>query len=388
MHTANCEPHSRRLAGRVLLFIAFFGITCLGAYYGLGLGWRGAQFFFAYQELGFVRRGFPATLLYPFSFLRTRTGIEGIVWTFLFVFAFNFSKFFLECTERLTPKRRWALALCCALSPGLFVRLGYDFGRFDILGLIWAIAAFSWIEQRRWMVLSLTLSALVLSHEAAVIIHLPIIIAYARIMQSQRNLQFLRRDLCWLCLPGLAFAAVMIGGRFHDGLDVLTARFQADAEARNAMDEQRIDPDALAVLSRTFRENIDFNIRSFFPKMAWLHLAIIIPWFCLPLSWTKSFYRKNSIPLDLLFYVSFSPLLLSLIAIDYSRWVALSSINLLFAVLLHCRIADDSSRVELATAPLTAALLSTFLLGPISNTKSFPLFFTLLQHVLPWDFTW
>lgn len=140
-------------------------------------------------------------------------------------------------------------------------------------------------------------------------------------------------------------------------------------------------------------------------------MPLILAWASLQVGFATLFYRRNQLPLDLMFLSAFSPLFLSLIAIDFYRWVALSSINLLAVQLIKCKSQarehqrssilheydqrscglgerEVSCSCDVRMDRITALLLLSSLLGPISNTKSFPFFFTLIAKLLPWELRW
>lgn len=381
--TLSTRPAPAVIAGAFLLF-ALAGYV-FGKWYmrlGWDLGWRTSQFFFSYQELGFVKRALVGSALHPFPGLLRNEVFFALSWVFILAFVGLFARWFAHATSGLETRTRWLLLGLCASSPALFLRQGFDLGRFDVLGLIAAVLGLHAIGRDRPLVAGVASAIALLAHEAYLLINLPLLLAFQITRGGPPTLPF-RSALLQLLVPAAVVAAALfLFGGYEPGLPALRGHFAADPHylaAKGAVDE-----DAIAVLTRGLRENVDFVARMFWEKKAWLHLPLIFAWGALMMRFVLAFYRANALRRDLLFHAALTPLLLSAIASDYYRWVALTATNLFFVVLLQLeRLRDDGHAAVVPAGPATSALIATMLLGPISNTKSFPLLFIVLERIFP-----
>lgn len=367
-----------------------FALATLGGYFfgrwymntGWGLGWRTTQFFFSYQELGFVKRAIVGSVLQPFPALRQNAVFLALSAGFIAIFVGQVTRWFTSASPALFRRdAAWLLAIC-ATSPALFLRQGFDIGRYDVLGFIAVLAGFRALERGRpWLAAAASALAL-LAHEAYLLINLPLVVAFCLTRADSPEPRG-QKLTSLLALPLAVTVLLVLFGRYEAGLDELVRRFGADARYLAAKGGG-VDDDALAVLTRGFADNVDFVAEMFWSKKAWLHLPIIAAWLALMTRFFFRFHRDNALPRDLLFYASFTPLLLSAIASDYYRWVALTATNMFIVVLVQLsRLADRGQTARIPTGVATWTLIATGLLGPISNTKSFPLLFLALERVWP-----
>ena len=355
---------------------------------GGGLGWRASQFFFNYQDLGFVKRALIGSLLHPFPVLQTRGALFAISWAFLLVFVGLFTGLFARKCRTLSASEWTRLLLLCAASPAFFLRLGFDFGRFDVLGLIAVLLAFSAIERGQPLVAGGVSALTLLAHEAYLLINLPLVAAFYWSIHGRPDRRNLRGYAGLLLPPLIVFALLTLYGRYEPGLKPLAAYF-ASRPAYLAACGGEVNLDAIEVLTRTYGETFAYTCRLFWEKKALLHLPIIAAWGTLMTFFLTSFYRSNGLRRDVLFYAAFSPLLLCAIASDYYRWVALAAINMFLVTILHLgRAAQTGASLIIPAGPATWFLLATSLLGPISNTKSFPLVFLILDWLFPGKIVW
>ncbi len=382
--------------------LVVFGLTLVamlvgattGWYYmmrpGFSAGWRTSQYFFAYQDLGFVKRGLPATLMHSFPALCTQTGILLTYAAFLLGFAWLFARFFSRALQEAAARERALLLLLCLLTPGFVMRLSFDYGRFDILGIAAVVTGVLWLEQGRRALVALACVVAVLSHEAFVVINLPLLLAYAWTREEGRpQRERILSILSWLWAPSLAFLAIAVLGQYEPGLDALVAFFSKHQAYLAAVNGHAPDADALSVLARDPAENVGYASRMFWEKKAWLHLPVIGAWLAVFTTYYISFFRGNKQVLGLLFISAFSPLFLSVIACDYYRWVALASVNMVLVMaIVAWRSAKETQPVVVPAGLAFWFLIASSLLGPISNTKSFPYLFMFLERCSPWPFTW
>jgi len=369
--------------GYDLLWCALSGAPFHPAF---GVNLRTTQYFFNYQDLGFIKRGLVGTMLHPFPALTTRVGLALVGWALLLVFALQFWSFFLAATASVAGRGRGILALLCAATPAFLLRLGNDFGRFDVIDLMAALACFSLLWRSRWFLASIPAALAILVHEDFLFFQLPLIVALAATLPGDGK----RKPwLSLLALPAAATAAVFLWGRSRLGLDPLIGYFAHNPRYLAAVPGGQVQVEEVAVLARTLRDNFALNGRMFAQKLAWLHLPVILAWFWFAGRHAAHFYRRNGLAKDLLFYAAFCPLLLGLVGFDYYRWVAMAAVNLLLVILLQCR-----RRAEAGVDPVidwdgsAKVLTASALLGPIGNTKSFLYLFLFLHQVSPWSFNW
>jgi len=362
----------------------FVAVWAGGNGFRIELGWKTSQFFFNYQGLGFVKRALIGTILHPFPALQRIGWLFTIAALLIAGFAALFAQALSAAVSDMPSRQRWLLIAICVSSPGLFQRYGFDIGRFDVLGLAATLLSFTALDRGRWLLAAAISAVALLSHEAYVIITLPLLLAYC-----VRRPEFsLRRAVIFLSLPTVVFAALFLHGTYGHGIDRLTAYFAASPTYMAATNGQ-VDVDAVSVLTRSLRETFEYTQKMFFEKRAYIHIPIILLWGAIMTWFFGLFYRLNGLRRDVLFYASFSPLLLSAIACDYYRWVSLAATNALFVMLIHCR--ERRSNGTIAVIPTSAAawlLLATALFGPISNTKSFPIFFIAMERIFHVRLVW
>lgn len=393
-----------RLCGKPPVVLALFCLALL-------LGWRGfdillavatgrpldfpftvnlrtTQYFFCYQELGFIRRGLVGTLLHPFPALTTRIGLALVTWAILAAFALQFWRFFLDCTAAIADRGRGILALLCAAMPAFFPRLGYDFGRFDPLDLVAGLAGIVCVLNRRWLIAAVVMALGLLVHEDFLLFEMPLIVALAY-EELQGSAERNRAAVQLLAVPLAATVAVMVFGRSRTDPAALLQQFAHNRAYLAALPDGRPQTNEILVLTRTLADNFALNRRMFAEKLAVLHLPLILLWFWFIFRYVVKFYRGNGLRLDLLFAAAFSPLLLGVVGFDYYRWVAMTAVNLVVVMLLHCRrLAARGSTPQIVWDVNAKILAASLALGPISNTKAFIYPFLFLERVVPHHIIW
>ena len=279
------------LAAGFLAALSFGSISeSLRGHRPIVLGWRTAQFFFNYQDLGFVKRGLIGSLLHPFPALQTRAGLLGISALFLVVLAAAFCRVFAACTRGAPVRTAALLAALALLMPSFFLRFGFDYGRYDSVNLALALGALGLIRRGRlgWAAVLCALSVLV--HEAFIVLQFPLLLAYA-LSRSGPRPDFRRVGWRLAALPLATTALVFAFGSYRPGAETLTAYF-AHTPAYLALDGQ-VNLDAIAIPTRHFFENFHYNAEMFRQKRALLHLPIVAAWFALVLACYDRFHRRN-----------------------------------------------------------------------------------------------
>jgi hypothetical protein len=370
-------------------FGAWFGWSY--AKTGASVGWKTSQFFFSYQELGFVSRGLVATLLHPFAFLLTASGLLTLTTVMVLGFGFTWWRWADGATQGLPAAERAVLLAVVTLAPSTLQRMGFDYGRFDPLNVLLLLAALACLRRSRDPAAGVLAAIAVLIHEGFLVLQFPVLCAWILAEGGGGRDGRVRwtRLARFLVLPGLTALAVVAWGRYEPGIDALVAHFAADPVYRAAAPGGTPNRDALLVITRTLRENWEFNAAFFAERHPWGHLALIGAWLAVFGAFFDRFYVRNGLRRDWLYFAAYSPLLISVIACDYFRWAALASINLLVVVFLKLADLRRDGRVAVIAWDIWAKLaVASCLLGPISNTKSFPFFFTLLEKTSPWRIPW
>lgn len=383
---------SRSIPVAVLLLVCaalgFISAKWYGGDWELRLGWKTSQFFFNYQDLGFVKRGLVGSLIHPFPILHTRLALFLMAWSFVAGLAVLFARA-LVCSWRAFAKRDGLmLLLLCMSSPALFLRQGFDAGRFDALGLMAVLLSLVFIRRGNLWAAGVCSALALLTHEAYFVINLPLLIAYYQRLHpevSQRDAFPLAK---LLGLPCLVFAALTLFGSYEPGLRSLTDYFQRNP-AFLAADEGVVNGDAIEVLTRGLGDNFKYNFQLLIEKKAELYVPVILAWGALMTAFFWRFHRDNALRRGWLFFSCFTPLLLSLIACDVYRWVALAATNMVFVIFIEAEVAiGEGRRLSIPQGGWTWLLFASCVLGPISNTKSFPIAFTLIDKVLPGLVRW
>ena len=351
---------------------------------------RTTQYFFNYQDLGFIKRGLVGTLLHPFPALTTRLGLASVSGALLILFTVLFWRLFITSTASVAQQGRGVLALLCATMPGFFLRLGWDFGRFDVLDLIAALASFALIERSWWFLASIPAGFAILAHEDFALFALPLMVALARPGVSTQSGG--GRAWAWaklLAVPGAATGAVAVWGRSHWDFAALVHYFAANTAYVAAAPGGQVNLDEVAVLTRTLRDNFALDAQMFVAKRAAFHLPIILVWFWFVWKYASNFYQRNNLRKDLAFGAALAPLLLGIIGFDYYRWVAMAAVNLILVIVLQCRRLAKAGIVPVIGWDLNAkVLVASAIFGPICNTKSFLYPFLLLDRIWPGKIPW
>jgi hypothetical protein len=381
------SPDDTTFPSPALVFGAFLVPAIIGYalanwlyHLGTGLGWKTSQFFFNYQELGFIKRGLVGSLLHPFPlllhgevFLILGVGMELTAIGVLVIL-------FRRAARTLPPSSRGLLLAACSLSPAMFLHMGFDLGRFDALGLLAAIGSIYALQHDRWLLAGLASAVALLAHEATLVINFPLVLAFA--WTRRETAAPTPSNWAWLVLPSIAVSAVIaLYGGYEPGLGALARHFASDPRYLAATGGQ-VDQDAIAVITRSLTENVDYVSRMFWRAKAYIHLPVIILWGAAMTCYFRRFHRLNGIRQGLLYYAVFSPLLLSLIACDHYRWVALAATNMFLVLLLEIiRLAQAGTQAVIPRGGMAWLLLASAVLGPIGHAKSFPVFFAVAKYL-------
>ena len=292
----------RALNRRWLLLGLMFTIISLGVCLGwlqskpgVTLGWLTCQYFFSYQELGFVSRGFVATILYSFPFLLSIPGLLSVAITLLIVFVVTWWNLFERCTQHMEETDRAVLALVFLLAPSTLLHIGLDYGRFDPLNLVLTIVATRFLQKSHDVLAVMLATTAVLIHEGFMVLDFPLLCAYVLSLGKSHG-ERLGRLAKFVLLPCAATIVVITWGKYEPGIDKLMAHFEANALYRAAALNGHVSRDALLVIVRTLKDNLNFNTTCF-QQTPWFHFVLIGAWFWVVALFYDRIFRRNNLPL-------------------------------------------------------------------------------------------
>jgi hypothetical protein len=389
MHPLLVRILNCRWAILALMFLIISMGIVLGWFYykpGATLGWCTAQYFFSYQDLGFVSRGLVATVLHPFPFFLSTQGLLLVTVVILVSFVVTFWNLFERCTKQLDKNSHAVLALVFLLAPSTLVHVGLDYGRFDPLNLIFTIVAARCLQRSRDVLAALLVTAALLVHEGFLILEFPLLCAYLWSLNEKEahNGVRLERMVRFVLLPTATAVAVLAWGKYGNGIDTLVAHFETNALYRAAALDGEVNRDALLVIVRTLKDNFDYNIACF-QQVPWINFALMGLWFCAFAHFYDRFFKRNKLQRDWLYYSSYSPLLMNFIACDYFRWVALTSINMLIVLFLKMELnGKNNENITIPWESSAKIIAASCLLGPIAENRSFFCFIRLLKTLWQW----
>ena len=331
---------SRMLQGAGLALLAFLaGNLVRSAEGGAGItdplfdlifieDWKLSQYHFSYAELGFAKRALIGTLLDLGP--GAPGGIFPLLLVCLLVTVFVFSAL-------VSGREAWTRA-ALILSPAIFMQIGYDFGRFDLINT--ALLLLFVRTGGRFMVLFIPVMLLI--HEGAIATHVPMLFLVRYLLHG------IDRSL-WLS------ALVAVGTL----LGILTLSNNLSAADMAAIYPE-LNADSLSVLDQSLRENVYVALYRVYSMGLWERagFALCLLYLAL-LAWPS--VREGKI---LHVLVCLTPLALSLVALDFARWLALGCFNLALLSLV-CAGNGEGMRA--------ARLLPFGLLGPVGVFFPLPL---------------
>jgi len=299
--------------------------------------WKLAQFLFDYRDLGLAKRALVGTLLD----LPNAGGMTGAILALslgvLGALAVVFGALVARAGDPL-------MAAIVVASPALFLQAGFDLGRFDQITLLLALA----ILLPGWAPAVLLAPALVLVHEGAAVMHLPVLLALHWALHRRGRL---------VAVAGAASAAV---------LALLALAPPPEREALAAL-YPRAAPDHLAVLTRGLGDNMakvaamaaEFSpavIAKFAAALGYLGLLFVV------LRWRVGQGAVATIAM----LAALAPLGLAVLGGDWARWIGLAATNLLMVAL----VLPAAGRARLPR--MGGLLIPAVLAGPIGVIDPFP----------------
>ncbi len=337
---------------RFLFFVVFVVLFLIPIVYFGSLGdsvsdWV-ASYYHVNYTYGFVRRGLVGTLALPFGDVKRFAFWSTFMASLLMALIFTF----------LTEDRRlWLLFL---LSPATALHLGFDVGRYDHFNLLLMAVSLLLINRRKYLYVIPFLTALgVLVHEAYVIYAVPVL----TVLLWPRNRRV--AILNGIVSLSLVFTVVMWGD-------------PSTQMERDLLSRPEVIPDAIGALSASIKDTIFSNlfyIRGEVLRRPW---DFVLP--ALILSGYTAVYLYSTRDLPLCVRVSpFAGLFLFAFGYDYSRWVSIMVILLLFLM------AFFGVTVHRKVRKLSFLLMATTLLGPLgAGHYAFPLLEALIFGTPPY----
>ena len=294
--------------------------------------WKATAFGFDYATLGWAKRSLVGSVL-GFGPAASAPG-----WQPGLALAMSWPSVVLALGLGAALARMQDLRLAAAMlvSPAIFMNFGYDLGRFDFINLCLVLAIL--LCGRRWAVLAAPVMILV--HEAALVAHLPLLLA----------LHYDRYRDAALAALALALSLAVLAS-------LMLLASPPEPQALQALYPQAL-PSSLAVLTRPFAENLAM-VRAVFDPFPWIHAdsfvagALYLALFAMATSGA----RRGALG-PVLLVAALAPLALGSVGVDYGRWVALAVTNL--AVILLIRAPQTS-----APRALSLVLILSVLLGPM-----------------------
>lgn len=341
------DPAERRIStivqGIVIALIAVLAGNVIRALQGggvtdpiLGLifleDWKLSQYYFKYSEIGFTKRALIGTLLDIEAARAVPVEVFLLLFAAILVTAILFS--------RVIAHAGFGPRILFLLSPAIFLQIGYDFGRFDLINTA-LLMVFLAINARA---LPLFVLVMLLIHEGAIASHVPMLFL----------IHYLKHGLGRVTYVSAALALV--------ALVAIVALSNKPSTAEILALYPTLNPDSVGIYEQTIKNSVYISLQrilgmdllgfaGFGLCMAYL-AALAVP-----------LLRTRNV---LALLICLAPLALSIAGLDYARWIALSSFNVILMTALCVRTADMPKGWALAVLPFTV-------LGPMGIFFPLPL---------------
>jgi hypothetical protein len=250
---------------------------------------------------------------------------------------------------------RWLVVV----SPALFLQTGSDLGRFDFINDV--ITLLILVSGRRAI---LAAPVMILIHEGAAAIQMPILFALHLILHGRAWEQ-----VAAAALTLAALAAVALFGRPDPALDIATLYPHVAAEQYAHIAYSL--GESFAYVRRVMVEHLNLSLlRNFAVLLAYAGLALAVTLRLLP----KEDRRWLGAAL-----LAFAPLALSLVAIDWARWIALAVTNLWIVLIVALIAAPRPAEPGPGTERMIRIGCLFALLGPMGASYPLPGPFALIK---------
>ncbi len=363
------------LSGISLLLVVIFAVVNSGD--NLLNEWVTHQYFFSYQEFGFIKRGLVPSLLNLFpNLLLTRTGLISVSLLIVACAILMFWGFMFWCTVNISRVGRLTITLALLCSPALFMHMGADLGRYDWLGLVISFLSIAFIVRRTMIPVAFLVCLGILVHEAFSVIFVPLLclitlISYKAELFKIGTLPV--KPLLWILAPSvLTLLCTMLWGRaelFNSGAEI-RAHMGGNAAFSDIALTPPID-EPFDILTRSLGDNVDL-LMSYLGPEGWMPRSYILSayaWGVFHLSVFIALLIKLGLRLRVEYLAVLSPLLLNLIAVDYARFHALTAINTWVVFLFLLRL---NPNIRFLPTQYFILLACSGVLGPLGDIWAFP----------------
>tara|TARA_Y100000739_G_scaffold215608_1_gene210383 strand:- start:231 stop:1391 length:1161 start_codon:yes stop_codon:yes gene_type:complete len=327
-----------------------------------------------YIDLGFIKRGLVGSI-FKILHLSDNLTPSFLVLTshvfFSILFSISFWIFTRECFKDWKVNSKIPFYTLFTLSPVLFLRLGYDIGRMDLICLVFSLFTIiitlknSYSFTSKCIFISISISLQLLIHEASLFFYSPLIIGLLFYKYPNIRYKKLLKILPIFSLPLITGFLLLVFGRYEPGREELGIYLtNISKELETSMNVELI---------HTLKDSFEHSIILLTPKSLLGGSYLITVYYLFILFLVFKFLK---LPLYLKLSI-FSPLILSFIARDDTRFLAASTIccNLLILISAKESKLDFPKFFGLLTYIF---LITIFLLGPWGIGSYDPL--PLLKH--------
>lgn len=304
--------------------------------------WLTAQYLVSYEVLGFTKRALVGTVVGLFS------GADPL--TLAWIASVPTIALVVVFAWRLADRMHPVLAAVALVSPAIFMQIGFDLGRFDHLIYLMMILI---VALRSAFLILLAPLALII-HEAALLIHLPLLTAIHLARHGADRFFAL-----FLAATGLISLVL-----FMQSATVSLAQLQE-------IYPSAAEP-ALAVYTRSFESNFAVVYEYLLARTDGdaVAFAIAVLYLACTVALVRPLVGQNWTG-RLALLTCLSPLLLSIVGIDWPRWIALSSFNVF--LLATTELARSERPVgRFRTLLVVPCMVGISILGPLGTDQPFP----------------
>lgn len=337
-------------------------ITCLPPFRSLksiGSSLKG-YYYVNYFDLGFIKRGLIGSIYkilnLPDYFNPSILVLSSHI-IFLILFSIIFWKYVKYSFYNFKLKDKVFFYTLFLLSPVLFIRLGYDIGRMDLICLVFSLLNIVIIQKdslsffKKGLFISITITIQLLIHEASLLMYTPLVLSLYFYKYPKLKLFKSKKIILLFSLPLFVGLMLLIFGRYEMGSEELNLYLT------NINEE--LDTSMAMELIYSLKQNFDvgFSRLSLYNLFGGNYFIITYYVFILWL-----IFKFSKLPLYLKTTL-FAPLILSFIAMDHTRFLALSAVcgNLIFII--------SAKEMKLVLKrnfrfPIYIFLIAMFFLGP------------------------
>ena len=338
------------------------GITPVG-------DWKFAQFVLSFQEWGFLKRGAVGSLMKGFHVPATNLSVFAVSCLILPGFIYCCMSYVFSKKEQLS-KDFYFFCLLILLSPAVFLQAGYDLGRYDYINYVIFFLSLHFARRGNMIICGLLSSlAILFIHETYIFLWLPVIICY--FIAHDKNLWF--RVLCFIVIPSFIALMVVIG---FGGLDDQAIVAIYNRYPVLGMGNTPSSP--LYVWKSTLIQNLKFTLHHWWSAKQVIRFFIGTTYPIFVFVYLRKIYKANSLAIDLFLLSPFFCIPLFFVGIDFYRWMAILSFNLIIVGIERLDMHQKATAHPLNiphSKKLYLVLIFFFLTGPLGIDCPFPLLF-------------